>query len=94
VSTWLSALHFRAGHACELLSSISRLRIGPVENDGTDILFALIEGNEQFLQMLVDSGMGWWVSTVAFVLLHARFQHLHVRAHRDRLLRPGVHSVD
>ena len=37
-----------------------------MEKDDIEILVALIEGNEQFLQMLVDSGMSWWVSSVAF----------------------------
>lgn len=37
-----------------------------MESADINVLVALIEGNEQYLQMLVDSGMSWWVSSVAF----------------------------
>lgn len=37
-----------------------------MENHDADILIALIEGNQQFLQTLVETGMSWWVSSVAF----------------------------
>lgn len=31
-----------------------------------DVTVALIESKEQFLQMLLETGMSWWVSSVAF----------------------------
>lgn len=37
-----------------------------MKKDDTEIVVALIDGNEQFLQVLVETGMSWWVSSVAF----------------------------